>query len=87
MPGHTPGHTTLQLKLNNTGPILLSGDLYHFEEARLLKTVPKFNTDVARTLDSMDRFEVIAKSIDARVVIQHSLNHFRELPPFPEYLD
>ncbi|HCR31245.1 MAG TPA: hypothetical protein DIV79_14645 [Opitutae bacterium] len=40
MPGHTPGHTTLQLKLENAGPILLSGDLYHLKEARQLRTVP-----------------------------------------------
>src|SRR5215468_6706970 len=31
-PGHTPGHQSLFLKLKNTGPILLSGDLYHYPE-------------------------------------------------------
>lgn len=84
MPGHTPGHTALQLKLENAGPILLSGDLYHLKEARKLRTVPKFNVDVKTTLASMDRFESIANQLDARVIIQHSLEDFQELP---KYLD
>jgi glyoxylase-like metal-dependent hydrolase (beta-lactamase superfamily II) len=31
-PGHTPGHQVLFLKLKKTGPIVLSGDLYHYPE-------------------------------------------------------
>ena len=33
-PGHTPGHQALLVKLDKTGPILLSGDVYHFRESR-----------------------------------------------------
>jgi N-acyl homoserine lactone hydrolase len=33
-PGHTPGHQSLFLKLAKTGPIVLSGDLYHYPEER-----------------------------------------------------
>jgi glyoxylase-like metal-dependent hydrolase (beta-lactamase superfamily II) len=31
-PGHTPGHEVLFLKLAKTGPVVLSGDLYHYPE-------------------------------------------------------
>src|SRR3984885_2966139 len=44
-PGHTPGHQVLFLKLKKTGPIVLSGDLYHYPEERKLKRVPTFETD------------------------------------------
>ena len=30
--GHTPGHSVLFVKLEKTGPIVLSGDLYHYPE-------------------------------------------------------
>ena len=30
--GHTPGHQVLYLKLRQAGPILLAGDLYHYQE-------------------------------------------------------
>ena len=33
-PGHTPGHNVLYLRLKNTGPVVLSGDLYHYPEER-----------------------------------------------------
>ena len=33
-PGHTPGHQMLFLRLPRTGPVLLSGDLYHRPEER-----------------------------------------------------
>ena len=87
MPGHTPGHTVLLVNLKNTGPVLLSGDLYHLKEARELRTVPKFNTDVAKTLASMDRFEAIASELGARVIIQHSMEDFQALPQLPAYLE
>ena len=32
MPGHTPGHRALLVRLPRTGPVLLTGDLYHFTE-------------------------------------------------------
>jgi glyoxylase-like metal-dependent hydrolase (beta-lactamase superfamily II) len=39
-PGHSPGHQVLFVKLARTGPIVLSGDLYHYPEERTLNRVP-----------------------------------------------
>lgn len=86
-PGHTPGHTVLQLELENAGTVLLSGDLYHLHEAREKRTIPVFNTDPEQTLKSMDKFEALAKEKNARVIIQHSAGDFDALPKPPEYLD
>jgi glyoxylase-like metal-dependent hydrolase (beta-lactamase superfamily II) len=86
-PGHTPGHTSLLVRLRRSGPVLLSGDLYHLAEARERRTVPVFNTDADETLRSMDKFEALAASTGARVVIQHDAGHFRALPVFPAFLD
>jgi len=86
MPGHTPGHQALQLRLSQAGAVLLSGDLYHSREARRLRRVPKVNVDRAATLASMDRFEAIAPRSHARVVIQHDPRDVALLPHFPAYL-
>ncbi|MGQ0531091.1 MAG: N-acyl homoserine lactonase family protein [Caulobacteraceae bacterium] len=32
-PGHTPGHTILLVRLPNAGPVLLTGDMYHWPRA------------------------------------------------------
>ena len=87
MPGHTPEHQVLFLKLENAGNILLTGDLYHFQENRDSRGVPSFNFDVDMTLKSMDAFEAFAKENDADVYIQHSQDDFNRLPKYPKYLD
>ncbi|MBL4854548.1 MAG: N-acyl homoserine lactonase family protein [Robiginitomaculum sp.] len=86
-PGHTPGHTILKLELAKTGTVLLSGDLYHLHEAREKRTIPVFNTDADETLRSMDKFEALATKTNAKVIIQHSVQDFAELPKPPLYLD
>ena len=39
-PGHTPGHQVLLVKLPKTGPVVLSGDLYHYPEERTMNRLP-----------------------------------------------
>lgn len=72
MPGHTVGHQVLYIDLDLEQPILLTGDLYHFQENRDSRGVPSFNYDVKQTLESMDKFEAFAKEKNANVFIQHS---------------
>ena len=59
-PGHTPGHTSLQLKLPESGPVLLTGDLYHRSESRALNRVPRFNFNEEQTMASMAACPVAA---------------------------
>ena len=84
MPGHTPGHHSLVVRLPRTGTLMLTGDLYHFEEQIENRGVPQFNTDRADTLASMHRFNQMADNLDATIVIQHDPRHIARLPTFPE---
>jgi N-acyl homoserine lactone hydrolase len=70
-PGHTPGHASLQLKMPETGVVLLTGDLYHRAQSRTLGRVPRFNADEAQTVSSMTAFEARAVALNAKVIIQH----------------
>jgi N-acyl homoserine lactone hydrolase len=81
-PGHTPGHNALLVRLQS-GNVLLTGDLYHFTEQVAIKGVPPFNTDRADTLASMDRFDKIARNLNAKVIIQHEPADIAKLPRFP----
>ncbi len=83
MPGHTPGHKALLVRLNS-GPVLLSGDLYHATEQVANRGVPSFNTNRADTLASFDRFQAIARSLNAKVIIQHERADIAKLPAFPK---
>lgn len=83
MPGHTEGHQALLVRLAS-GPVLISGDQYHFTENREVGGVPSFNVDRADTLASHDRFEKLARNLRARVIIQHEPADVAKLPAFPE---
>ena len=86
MPGHTPGHQVLYVDLATHGPLLLSGDLYHFYENREHKRIPIFNYDVKQTLESMEKFETFAVEKGAKVYLQHSKTDFESMPKAPKYL-
>lgn len=85
LPGHTPGHHGLLVKLPKQGYVLLSGDVAHFEENYATKGVPIFNSDRAQSLASLDRFKGIARNLRAIVVIQHEQADISKLPIFPAY--
>lgn len=84
MPGHTPGHHSLLVKLAGTGPVLLTGDQAHFQENYDSNGVPTFNTNRADTLASFDRFKALAKNLKATVIIQHEPRDVAKLPAFPK---
>src|SRR6267143_3846052 len=70
-PGHTPGHQALFLKLPKTGPVLLSGDLYHYPEELKLKVVPSFDFNKEQTAKSRAMIEDFVSKNKAQLCIQH----------------
>jgi N-acyl homoserine lactone hydrolase len=86
-PGHTPGHQVLKLKLQKSGTVILSGDLYHLRANRQFKRVPVYNTNRADTLASMSRVDTILKNTGGRLIVQHDPRDFRALPVPPAFLD
>ena len=86
-PGHTPGHQVLFLDLAVTGPLVLSGDLYHFRLSRADRRVPTFNVDAEATLASMDRIEAFVEEAGATFWIEHDLALFQTLDTAPAYYE
>ncbi|ESZ88606.1 MAG: beta-lactamase [Blastomonas sp. CACIA14H2] len=83
LPGHTPGHNGLLVRLKKK-PVLLTGDLAHFSENYKSNGVPTFNYDRAETLASLDRFKKLADNLNATVIIQHEPADIKKLPAFPQ---
>ena len=83
MPGHTPGHHSLLVRLKEMGNVLITGDLAHFRENYTSDGVPTFNTDRAATVASLDRFKKLAANLKATVIIQHDQRDVEKLPAFP----
>nr|WP_156349107.1 MULTISPECIES: N-acyl homoserine lactonase family protein [unclassified Sphingomonas] len=83
MPGHTPGHHALLVRLKGKGPVLISGDTAHFRENYDSNGVPPFNVDRAQSLASLDRFKRLAGNTKATVILQHEAGDVAKLPAFP----
>jgi N-acyl homoserine lactone hydrolase len=86
-PGHSPDHQVLFLKLVKTGPILLSGDLYHYPEERKLNRVPTTEFNAAQTVASREAVERFLKKTGAQLWIQHDFVANAKLKKAPEFYD
>jgi len=86
-PGHTPGHQSLFVDLAHTGPILLSGDLYHYAEERTLDRVPGFDFDSELTRESRRRIEEFLAGTGAALWIEHDIALHETLAKSPAYHD
>ena len=86
-PGHTPGHQSLFLKLARTGPILLSGDLYHYPEEITYKKIPSFDSDPEQTAKSRAMIEAFVKKNNAQLWIQHDYTSGIKRKIAPEFYE
>ncbi|GAB3352206.1 N-acyl homoserine lactonase family protein [Lysobacter tyrosinilyticus] len=87
LPGHTPGHHGLLVKLEKTGYLLLTGDVSHFHENYESNGIPIWNANRADSLASLDRFKAIARNLHATVIIQHDPRDIGKLPAFPRFAE
>ena len=84
-PGHTPGHQSMLLRLPKTGPVILTGDLYHFPGERTFHTTPV--NDKPETAASRAKIETLAQKTGAQVWIQHDIVGNAKLKKAPAYYE
>jgi glyoxylase-like metal-dependent hydrolase (beta-lactamase superfamily II) len=87
-PGHTPGHQVLVLKLAKTGPIMLSGDLYHYPEERTFKRRPPDNEfSVEQSAASRRVIEEYLAKTKMPLWIEHDYEFITKLKHAPAFYD
>jgi N-acyl homoserine lactone hydrolase len=86
-PGHSPGHQVLFLKLKKTGPVVLSGDLYHYPEERKLGKIPTTEFNARQTAASRAEVEAFLKKTGAQLWIQHDLIANQKLKKSPAFYE
>lgn len=86
-PGHTPGHQVLFLKLPKTGPVLIAGDLYHYNEERNTDHVPNFEYNKEQSLASRAKIEAFLKQSGAQLWIEHDYAANIKLKKAPGYYE
>jgi glyoxylase-like metal-dependent hydrolase (beta-lactamase superfamily II) len=86
-PGHSPDHQVLFLKLAKTGPVVISGDLYHYPEERKRNLVPLTEFDRDQSAASRANIEAFMKKTGAQLWIQHDFNATAKLKKAPQYYE
>ena len=82
-PGHTLGHHSLLVRLPKFGPVILSGDLWHFSDQVSRNEMAAGTLDRAAELASRDRILRAVANLKATLVIEHEIADISKLPPFP----
>lgn len=88
-PGHTPGHQSLFVKLAKFGPLVLSGDLYHYPSERTLRDFLPFGGrgDDAKEALSKAKVEALVNKQGATLWIQHDIIADKHLNKSPAFYD
>lgn len=84
-PGHTAGHQSLFIDLEETGPVLITGDLYHYYDE--VNRPANFVNHVSNSLTTITRhkIEAFVKETGADMWIPHDVRKaptFRKSPEF-----
>jgi N-acyl homoserine lactone hydrolase len=85
-PGHSAGHQSLFVDLPDTGPVILSGDLYHFRKNRENYGIPVWNTK-KETIHSFAFIDEILDSTGAQLWIHHDKEQYDAQKHSPEFYD
>lgn len=86
-PGHSPDHQVLFVKLPRTGPVLISGDLWHYPEERKLGRLPASDFNKDQTAASRERIEAFMKKTGAQLWIQHDYLATMKLKKAPAFYE
>ena len=86
-PGHTPGHQSLLVRLPKTGPVILSGDVAHFQTSFEHRYVPSNNWSQQASLQSMDKIARIMKKEHAQLWINHDQAQSDSQKKLPAYYE
>lgn len=85
-PGHTPGHSSLLMRLPDSGPVLPSGDIAHNRTNYRCCCVPSFNADKLATVASIEKVDALLREERATLWINHDIEENAALPHAPAWI-
>jgi glyoxylase-like metal-dependent hydrolase (beta-lactamase superfamily II) len=85
-PGHTIGHQVLFVRLPQTGPVVLSGDVAHYMANWNAKRVPALNFNAEQSARSMQMVEQLLAQTGATLWINHDPEQSKAIPKAPAFV-
>ena len=85
-PGHTPGHQVLVVRLPQSGPVMLSGDMVHLRYSWDNRVVPSFNYDVEQSGKTIDAMKAYAQKNGVTLWVNHDREQHATIPKAPAFV-
>jgi N-acyl homoserine lactone hydrolase len=85
LPGHTPGHQGLLVRLRDSGAILLAGDIAYSARDYAEEAVRRGNVDLDASRRSIQTAKRIERELGAAVWLHHDLEAQRSVQTAPRY--
>ena len=85
-PGHTPGHQVLVVRLPQSGPVMLSGDMVHLRYSWDNRVVPSFNYDVEQSGRTIDAMKAYAQRNGVTLWVNHDREQHASIPKAPAFV-
>ena len=85
LPGHTPGHQGLLVRLPDQGPVVLGGDCAPFKAQYEDRVVPKNNMDNRRALEAIESLHRLVDKEKALLIHGHDPEQWAEVKKAPEF--
>ncbi len=79
--------SVLFVKLAKRGPVVLSGDLYHYPEERTTGKIPTFEFNADQSKASRAKVEAFMKQNKAELWIEHDIATHAKLPKAPAFVE
>ena len=85
-PGHTLGHQALVVRLPQTGPVMLSGDMVHLAYSWNYGVVPSFNFDVPQSMSTIAAMKDYTAKTGTQLWINHDKEQHAKIPKAPNFV-
>jgi N-acyl homoserine lactone hydrolase len=87
LPGHTPGHQGLLVRLRGSGPILIASDLSYSASDYAAGAIRQGNVDLEQTREAIERAKTIEREQSASVWLPHDLAAQRDIRLAPAFYE
>jgi N-acyl homoserine lactone hydrolase len=84
-PGHSPGHTSLVVTLEESGPMMLTADACYEMDHYNNLALPGLLHSASDVADSVQKIRRTVDALDATVVTGHDPNEWPKFKKAPEY--
>ncbi|TML32817.1 MAG: N-acyl homoserine lactonase family protein [Actinobacteria bacterium] len=87
LPGHTPGHQGMLVRLRESGSVLLAGDVAYTARDYAEGAVREANVDLEQSRKSIEAAQRIERDLGATVWLHHDLDAQRIIRTAPSFYD